>query len=102
MKYLPTDPHAIIEIRPPGGGGVGHLVWDSWEQKRLFKSVEVDLVTNESSQLTWQFFDPNFHILDAFAGTSPVPMSTVRAYLGHGRDLGEPLFKGLLAEVERT
>jgi phage protein D len=102
MKYLPTDPHAIIEISRPGvTDGQGRVVWDSWEHKRLFQDVEIELVTNESSQAVWRFFDPSFKVIDAFAGSSPLPMATVRVFLGYGKDLGEPLFKGLLAQVER-
>lgn len=102
MKGVANNPHAIIEINRPGvSAGEGRVIYDSWEQKRLFVSVDVELVTNESSQAVWSFFDPSFRIIDAFAGSSPVPMSTVRVFLGYGPDLGQPIFKGLLAQVER-
>jgi phage protein D len=102
MKNLPPNPHAIIEIsRPDATSGPGRMVWDSWEHKRLFKRVEVELVTNETSQVQWVFFDPEFKVIDAFAAASPVPMATVRVFLGYGQELGPPVFKGLLAEVSR-
>lgn len=99
---LPSNPHAIIEINRPGkADGEATVVWDSWESQRLFKSVEVELVTNESSQAKWEFFDPKFRLIDGFAGSDGVPQSVIRVYLGYGQDLGEPVFKGLLAQVER-
>ena len=97
------DPHAIIEISRPGAAdGQGSVRWDSWEQKGLFKRVDIELVTNESSQATWTFFDPKFLVIDAFAPTVPTEQSVVRVWLGFGDDLGEPVFKGLLAQVERS
>lgn len=101
MNHLPHDPHAIIEISNEGSDGVGNVTWDSWEDERLFETVDVELVTNETSQAEWSFFDPDFKVIDAFAGASPVPMSTVRVFLGYGQDLGEPIFKGLLGQVRR-
>lgn len=99
----PHDPHAIIEISTPGAAdGQGSITWDSWQMPRLFSQVNVELVTNESSMAEWSFFDPDFKVIDAFAGASPVPMSTVRVFLGYGLDLGEPIFKGLLARVDRN
>ncbi|HEV7701367.1 MAG TPA: hypothetical protein VGO43_14140 [Pyrinomonadaceae bacterium] len=104
MSLAKPNPHAIVEIQRPGfaaSDGQSQVIYDSWVHKRLFEKVEIDLVTNETSQATWGFFDPNYKLIDAFAGNSPVPMSTVRIYMGYGEELGEPLFKGLLASVER-
>lgn len=101
---LPDNPHAIIEISRPDvvdGDGQSLVVWDSWEQKRLFENVEVELVTNESSQVVWRFFDPKFRIIDSFSGADAIPMATVRVFLGYGQDVGEPVFKGLLAQIRR-
>jgi hypothetical protein len=96
------DPHVMIEIaRPDATDGQGTVRWSSWDNPRLFKSVDVELVTNESSQTIFTFFDPRFRIIDAFAGSLPTKQSVVRAWMGYGRDLGEPVFKGLLAQVER-
>lgn len=101
MSY-PTSPRAVIEIQRPGfADGQGEIRWDSWEAKQLFERVEVDLTTNETSQVEWSFFDKDFKVIDAFAGESPVPMSEVRVFLGYGQELGEPIFKGLLADVGR-
>lgn len=102
MNNLPSNPHAIIEIARPGAtDGQGLIVYDSWEQQRLFKTISVELVTNESSEARFSFFDPNFRLIDSFSGADAIPQATVRIYLGYGQDLGEPIFKGLLAQVER-
>jgi len=101
---LPTSPHATIEISRAdvvSGDGQSLVLWDSWQQPRLFESVEIELVTNESSQATWRLFDPSFRVIDAFSGSDAIPMATVRVFLGYGQDLGEPVFKGLLAQVRR-
>lgn len=98
MRVPPRDPHAMVEI----SGAGGRFLYDSWEHKGLFENVEIQLVTNESSQCVWTFFDPSFRLIDTFArAASPVPMQTVRVYLGYGENLGQPLFKGLLVRVER-
>lgn len=93
LLNLPRNPHAILDI--------DGVIYDSWAQTQLFKSVEIDLVTNESSEARFEFFDPKFHFIDSFAGAGGVPQSVVRVFLGYGQDLGEPLFKGLLAQIER-
>ncbi len=93
LNNLPKNPHAILEI--------DGVIYDSWVQTQLFKSVEIDLVTNESSEARFEFFDPKFHFIDSFAGVAGVPQSIVRVFLGYGQDLGEPLYKGLLAQVQR-
>lgn len=97
-----NTPHAIVEISRPGmTDGQGTVIYDSWTSKRLFKSVEVELVTSETSQAVITLFDPNFRVIDAFAPTVPTEQSVVRIWLGFGDDLGEPVFKGLLAQIER-
>lgn len=102
MNNLPSSPHAIIEIERPGAtDGQGLIVYDSWEQQRLFERLSVELVTNETSEARFSFFDPNFRLIDSFCGSDAIPQATVRVYLGYGQSLGEPLFKGLLAQVER-
>lgn len=105
MNVLPNNPHAIIEIERPGvpvGDGSGLVTYDSFQQKQLFQSVDIELVTNETSEARWSFFDPKFKILDAFCGNDVIEMATVRIFLGYGQDLGEPVFKGLLAQVRRS
>lgn len=102
MINLPSNPHAIIEITRPGEkDGQGLIVYDSWEQKRLFKNLSIELVTNETSEARFSFFDPDFRLLDEFSGADAIPQATVRVFLGYGQELGEPIFKGLLAQVER-
>lgn len=90
---IPHDPHAIIEIDGER--------WDSWEEKQLFLQTSVDLTTGEASEAAWQVFDPEFFFIDKFSTAAGVKMSTIRVFMGFGLDLGEPVFKGLLARVER-
>lgn len=100
---LPNNPHAIIEIQKPGAtDGQGTIVYDSWTNPRLFESVYVELPTSESAEGRWTFFDPNFTLLDMYSGNDAIPMATVRIFLGYGQDLGEPVFKGLLAQIQRS
>lgn len=102
MTKVPANPHAIVEIeRPNFSDGQGTATYDSWDMPRLFQSATVDLVSNETSQAEWTIFDPRFSLIDSFAGSSPVPMSTVKVWMGFGQELGEPVFKGLLGEVRR-
>jgi phage protein D len=89
----PTDPHAIIEI--------GGSRYDSAEHKQLLMSLSVELTTNEASEATWQVFDPKFVFIDKISGADGVQMLPLRIWMGFGQDLGEPVFKGLLAGVER-
>lgn len=93
MNNLPRNPHAIIEIEG--------AVYDSFDAKRLVKQVSVELPTNQTAEARWEFFDPKFRLVDHFSGADAIPQSIVRVYLGYGEDLGEPIFKGLLAQVER-
>lgn len=100
---LPNNLHAKIEIQKPDAtDGQGTIIYDSWVNPRLFESVNVELPTGESAEARWTFFDPNFTLIDSYAGKDAIPMATVRIYLGYGEDLGEPVFKGLLAQVQRT
>jgi hypothetical protein len=98
MKNLPNNPHAIIEI-DRGAGGL--LVLDSWASRRRFQKVTAELVTNETSQAEWTLFDPKFKVIDDFSGNDVIQNWIVRVFLGYGANLGEPIFKGLLAQVER-
>lgn len=103
MRNLPTNPHAIIEIERPGyTDGQGLVIWDSWENPRLFKKVSVELPTNQSARARWEFFDPHFRLIDSFAGADGIPMAIVRVFLGYGQNLGEPVYKGVLAQIERN
>ncbi len=97
---IPESPHAVISLQKPGSDEA-EVAFDSWEHKQLFQSISIDLVTNESSQAEIAFYDPKFRIIDSFSGTDGVPLAEVKVYIGYGKELGEPAFKGLLAHVER-
>ena len=102
LNNLPNNPHAIIEISREGfADGQSMVVWDSWQSPRLFQSCKIELSTNETSEARWEFFDPKFRVIDGFSGADAIPQATVRVFLGYGQELGEPVFKGLLAQVER-
>lgn len=97
LNDYPANPHAIIELKSESG----LVIYDSWQQKSLFQNVKVELTTNESSMSEISLFDPNFKIIDTFTGKDDIPQADVRVFMGYGKDLGEPVFKGLLAYVER-
>lgn len=87
------NPHAIVEI---GGDR-----YDSWQNKRLFKQVTVELLSNQASQGLFRFFDPKFKLLDKYTSDDGIPPLEMRFYLGLGEDLGAPIFKGILQRTER-
>lgn len=89
----PYEPHAIIEVDGER--------WDSWVDRQLFMSLGVELTTNAASQATWKILDPKFFFIDKFSEAEGVRMLDIKAWLGFGHELGEPVFKGLLASVER-
>jgi phage protein D len=85
--------HAVIEVNGES--------FDSWKNKSLFAGVEVELTTDEASQAAWRVLDPNFELLDKYISGDGIAVLGARVWLGFGGDLGEPVFKGLLARVER-
>lgn len=87
------NPHAVVVI---GGDR-----WDSWTDKQLIQEVAVELATDQASQATFKVFDPRFEFIDRYTTAGGVPWLVCLFYLGFGQDLGEPVFKGLLAEVQR-
>jgi phage protein D len=89
----PFAPHAVIEI--------GGAQYDSWRDAQLFMEARAELATGEASEATWKVFDPNFVFMDKFAESDGVKMLPARLWLGFGQSLGEPVFKGLMARVER-
>ncbi len=91
----PKNPHAVFEI--------DGFKWDSKAAPSLFQKVSVELATGESSMATWACFDPNFAVIDKYAGIAAgaISLPIIRVWLGYGDNLGEPVFKGLLARVER-
>lgn len=90
---MTAAPHAIVEVNAER--------WDSFEHKQLFMQTRVELTTNEASEATWQVFDPKFTFIDKFSKAEGVQMLPVRVWMGFGQNMGEPVFKGLLARVER-
>src|SRR5882724_8364892 len=88
-------PHAIVEIE----GFPARF--DSWKEPRLFSRLNVELTTGECSQATWEVFDQDFRFIDKCSKADGIQMSTVRVWTGFGGDLGQPVFKGLLARVQR-
>lgn len=87
------NPHSIVIL-----GGDRH---DSWQDKQRTKRVEVELATDMASQATFTCFDPRFRILDRYSSEDGVDQLIMYVYMGFGADLGPPIFKGLLARVER-
>jgi phage protein D len=92
----PSNAHALVEI--------DGTIWDSWKHPRLFKSVSIELATGEASQAVWEFFDPEFKLLDRYTKADGVPLAVMKFWLGYGEisNLGAPVFEGLLGRVERT
>lgn len=91
---IPPNPHAVIQI--------GEERFDSWTHKSLFAGIEVDLATDEASQAVWRVLDDDFTFLDKWVSGDGLALLETRIWLGFGSDLGEPVFKGLLARVERS
>ncbi|MGA9774010.1 MAG: hypothetical protein WBV94_33575 [Blastocatellia bacterium] len=88
------NPHSIVIL--------GDDRYDSWVTKQTVKHVEAELTTDMASQAKFTCFDPRFRILDRYSEEGGIPQLVMKVYMGFGQDLGEPVFKGLLAEVERT
>ena len=88
-----SSPHAAVEI--------DGTVWDSWQHPGLFARVSVNLATDEASEGIWETFDPDLRMINKYSTASGVPLVVVRIWLGFAQELGEPVFKGLLARVER-
>jgi len=86
------NPHAIFEI--------DGLAWDSWKHTRLISRVSVELPTNEAAQATLEVFDENFVLVNKYSQAEGVPLATIRVWMGFGPQLGEPVFKGVLARVQ--
>lgn len=108
MINIPSTPHAIIEVGLEKTDSKTKkksfelvVIYDSWQQKNLFKEVSVELTTDMQSQVVWKIFDPNFKLINFFTQNNAVKTFVFRVFLGFGAELGEPVFKGLLANVER-
>lgn len=91
-KAPPPNAHAIVEI--------GDRRFDNWEHKMLFESLSVELTVGQMSKAEWRVKDETFRFMDSFTRSDGVPTLPCRVYMGYGVDLGEPIFKGLLAQVQ--
>jgi hypothetical protein len=89
----PYNPRAIIEV--------GGRTYDSWKDDQLFRSLSVDLNTDEASQAEWVIFDPDAKLLDGMTTNDGLGSLACRVWLGFGSALGKPLFEGLLASDRR-
>lgn len=91
MEY--QQPHAIAEINGQQ--------FDSWKMPRFFSMLSVELATGQASEAVLKVFDPDFSFIDSYSSANSNNLSTCRFWLGFGQNLGEPVFKGLLARIER-
>jgi hypothetical protein len=87
-------PHAIFEI--------DGFAWDTFKHQGRVSRLGVELTTGECSQATFEIADKNFVFINKYSTADGVKLSTCRAWLGFGLSLGEPVFKGLLARVQRS
>jgi hypothetical protein len=87
------NPHSIVVVSGD--------VYDSWEDKQLFKEVSVELVTNQACEARFKVFDPKFRFLDRYSDGDGAPPLPMLFFMGFGQDLGPPVFKGMLHRVER-
>lgn len=97
---FPDDPRLILRIeRPELSGGESLVTYDTTVTTQLIKNASIELATNQSSEGRITFFDPKFRVIDTFSSATAKAVGTF--YLGYGDDLGEPVFKGVLAQIER-
>ena len=110
MSAPPPNPHCIVELfeeTPRREGGALKIAesnvqrFDNWEHEGLFEDVQIELSTEQMSQAEWRINDPDFKFIDRFSLADGVPLYGMRFYIGYGAELGEPVFKGVLARVQR-
>lgn len=111
---FPSQPRARVQLTeetftPPakrGGkptivaGATQHL--DSFNDKSFFASVGVELTTDKASEAELTVVDEDLSFLDAYTRDDGVLPCAVQIWLGHGQDMGTPVFDGLLAAVEHA
>lgn len=90
---IKRNPHSIVIV---GGDR-----YDSWVDKQFFKQVTVELMSQQASAGLFRVFDPRFKFLDKYTSGDGVPELPMEFYMGFGEDLGQPIFWGYLARVER-
>jgi phage protein D len=112
----PDNPHAAIELtvykhdehgkyaRDKHGDKIilRQQVWDSWRHPRLFKQVTVQLTTGMASEAAFRVFDSTGKFVDSLLGIKEVLPFEMRCWMGFGQGLGEPVFKGMLARIEKS
>jgi hypothetical protein len=86
------NPHGIVIAG-------GHR-YDTWIDKQLVTSIRVELSTNKASEGQITLFDPDFRYLNRYASADGAQQIVVIFWLGFGKELGKPVFKGLLDRVE--
>lgn len=93
----PLSPHAVVEL--------GDTTLDTWQDGNRVVGVEVELCTGEASKASLRVHDPGpaFEFIDSITSDDGVRELQARVWLGFGgtHELGPPVFKGLLACVER-
>ncbi len=112
---MKLNPHAIIRVsyleRDQEGNPLRDAdnkliprrkpeIYDSWKDKGLFESVEVDLTTDQASQATWKIVDPQFKFTNKWTRHDGLDLMLARIWLGLGENLGETVFRGFLASAE--
>lgn len=94
---IPLSPHAVIEL--------GDKTLDTWAEGNRVVGVEVELCTGEASKASLRVHDPApaFEFINSITSADGVKELQARVWLGFGetRELGPPVFKGMLACVER-
>jgi hypothetical protein len=87
-------PHVIVEI--------DGRRYDSWENESLIIEATVELTSDKSSEATISVSDSDFKFTDRHLVSDGLRRATARFWMGFGNEqqLGEPLFKGMLARAE--
>jgi phage protein D len=91
-NWLP-NPHAVVEI--------DGVKFDSWDDARPIIRVRTELVTEHASEGSVELVDTDFAVLDSYSLADGVKRSVVRVWFGYGESVGEPVFKGMLARIDR-
>lgn len=78
----------------------GEQTFDSIIDESFISRVVVDLSTDQASEAEISIVDEECEFLDGLSQQDGLPWAVVRIWLGYGEDLGEPVFKGLLASVD--
>jgi phage protein D len=97
---VPLNPRSVIDI---GGKNFEPFErFDSFKDKQLFESVDIDLTTGDASEAIWKVFDVGSRFLDRWKVSDGITALEARVWLGFGDALGTPIFEGLLASAESS